>query len=125
MCDMKSLDKLTGLEADAPAAMKAFWAARLENGGEKTIVSYRIGWAYVHPYGIEFHAGALMSVPEGIEPGRIQEVPDQAVPFDARAERVIFFVAELTFADGGRWKTDHEDIEHEAGLESPAISLSL
>ncbi|SRR5216683_378696 len=92
-------------------------AARLKNDSNKPIASYRIGWAYVRPNGIDLHKGALMSVPMGIKPGDIHDVSDQAVPFDERAQSVIFFVAELGFADGSDWKVDIEDIAHEAGLK--------
>lgn len=94
-------------------------AARLENDGEKPITSYRVGWAYVRPHGIDFHIGVLMNVPAGIKPGDIHDVSDQAVPFDARAQSVIFFVAELSFADGSRWTANNADIKPEAGLKVP------
>lgn len=91
-------------------------AARLKNGSDKRIRSYQIGWAYVRPNGIEFHMGVLMRVPAGIKPGHVHDVVDQAVPFEGSAERVIFFVAEVTFADGSHWKADHDEIQRVAGL---------
>jgi hypothetical protein len=94
-------------------------AARLKNVGEKQISSYRVGWAHVRQNGIEFHAGPWISVPAGIKPGIVSDVPDQSIPFDVRAERVVFFVAELKFADGSRWKAPKQDIERTARLKFP------
>lgn len=88
-------------------------SARLKNDSEKAIASYRIGWGYVHRKGIEFHIGVPTNVPPGIKAGAIQNVPDQAVPFDAGADGVVFFVAEITFTDGSNWKASNSDIEHE------------
>jgi hypothetical protein len=85
-------------------------AARLRNRSGKTIISYRIGWGYVRPNAIDFYTGTLMSVPGGVKPGRIQNVPSQSVRSDPRAEQVIFFIAELTFADGEHWTAKRKDI---------------
>lgn len=78
-------------------------AATLQNRSEKTIISYRIGWGYVLQNGIEFHTGALMRVPTGVKPGRVRNVPGQGIHLALGAEQVIFFVAELTFANGDHW----------------------
>jgi hypothetical protein len=91
-------------------------AGQLENRSEKPITSYRIGWAYVYPEAISLHEGALISVPRGIKLGDIRDVPVQSVPFDEKAQRVIFFVAELGFADGSQWRVKIDDIAREAGL---------
>jgi len=85
-------------------------AATLKNRGEKTIISYRIGWGYVLQNGIEFHTGALMSVPAGVKPGRIHSVPGQGIHLAPVAEQVIFFVAELTFANGDHWTAKKKDL---------------
>lgn len=85
-------------------------AATLKNRSEKTIIAYRIGWGYVLQNGIEFHAGALMSVPAGVKPGRIHNVPGQGVHLAPDAEQVIFFVAELTFANGDHWTAKKKDL---------------
>jgi hypothetical protein len=78
-------------------------AATLKNRGERTIISYRIGWGFILQNGIEFHTGALMSIPAGVKPGSIHKVPAQGVHLSPQAEQVIFFVAELTFANGDHW----------------------
>ena len=101
-----------------PHLSRALLKAELKNDSDSPIVSYRIGWANVHPKEIELRKGTLISV-RGIKPGSVDDVPDQTVPFDASAERVIFFVAELAFADGSRWKANDEDIEHEASAPNP------
>ena len=94
-------------------------AATLKNRSEKTIVSYRIGWGYVLKNGIEFHTGALMSVPSGLKPGRLHSVPAQGIHLAPDAEQVIFFVAELTFANGGHWMAKKKDLQvHMADLKS-------
>jgi len=101
-----------------PHLSKALLKAQLKNDSDSPIVSYRIGWANVHLKEIELRKGTLISVRE-IKPGSVDDVSDQTVPFDASAERVIFFVAELAFADGSRWKANSEDIEHEASAPNP------
>jgi hypothetical protein len=85
-------------------------AAKLKNRSEKTIISYRIGWGYVLQNGIEFHTGALMSVPAGVKPGRVRNVPGQGIHLAPGAEQVIFFVAELTFANGDHWTARKKDL---------------
>jgi hypothetical protein len=85
-------------------------AATLKNRSEKTIISYRIGWGYIVQNGIEFHTGALMSVPAGVKPGRTHNVPAQGVDFPPGAEQVIFFVAELTFANGDHCTAKKKDL---------------
>jgi hypothetical protein len=84
--------------------------ATLKNRSEKTIISYRIGWGYVLQNGMEFHTGTLTSVPSGVKPGRIHNVPEQDIDFALGAEQVIFFVAELTFANGEHWTAKKKDL---------------
>jgi len=85
-------------------------AATLKNRSKKTIISYRIGWASILQDGIEFHTGALMSVPAGVKPGRTHNVPGQGIHLAPGAEQVIFFVAELTFANGDHWTAKKKDL---------------
>lgn len=85
-------------------------AATLKNRSEKTIVSYRIGWGYVLQNEMEFHTGALMRVPAGVRPGRTQNVPGQDIDFALGADQVVFFVAELTFANGEHWRARKKDL---------------
>jgi len=85
-------------------------AATLKNRSKRTIISYKIGWGYVLQNGIEFHTGALMSVPAGVQPARIHNVPAQGIHLAPGAEQVIFFVAELTFANGDHWMAKKKDL---------------
>jgi len=85
-------------------------AATLKNRSKRTIISYRIGWGYVLQNGIEFHTGALMSVSAGVKPGRIHNVPGQGIHLAPGAEQVMFFVAELTFANGDHWTAKKKDL---------------
>lgn len=89
-------------------------SARLRNDRDKAISSYRIGWAYVYPNEIKFNVGVPMNVSPSIKARTVHKVPDQAVPVDARANDVIFFVAEVTYVDGSRWQASNGDIEHDA-----------
>ena len=91
--------------------------ARLKNDSGKPIASYRIGWANVRPNGIELRRGSLVTVRRGIKPGDTNDIPDQVVPFDESAQSVMFFVAEVTFADGTNWEVDIKDIAPEAGFQ--------
>jgi len=86
-------------------------AAKIRNEGKKTIVSYRIGWSYVHDDRMEFHQSDLRSVPSGIRPGGTQEVAGQDIPRDRDAQQVVFFITELTFSDGKRWTAKKKNIQ--------------
>ena len=94
-------------------------AAKFLNQSGKSIISYRIGWAYVLPRRVEFHNGAAMNVPSGIHSGVVQEVPDQAVSMNTAANKVIFFISELTFADGSHWKASHREIQRMTSKTTP------
>ncbi len=95
-------------------------AADLKNCSEKQIVSYRIGWAYVRGNVVKFHTGSVMNVPAGIAPGSVYEVPDQAVTLDSGVEKIIFFVAEVKFADGSQWKAANKEIKR-VGLKRATV----
>jgi hypothetical protein len=86
-------------------------AARIKNESKKTILSYRIGWSYVHYDRMEFHSTDLRPVPSGIRPGGTQDVAGQDVPRDQDAQQVIFFISELTFSDGKRWTAKKKNIQ--------------
>jgi hypothetical protein len=105
---------LVHIALEQPNLLKS---ARLKNDSGRPITSYRIGWANVRSNGIELRRGNLFSVRKEIKPGDTNEIPDQVVPFDESAESVIFFVAELTFADGSNWEVDIKDIAPEAGFQ--------
>lgn len=98
-------------------------AATLKNRSEKTIISYRIGWGYVLQNGMEFHTGAPMSVPAGVKPGRIHNVPGQGIHLAPGAEQVIFFVAELTFANGDHWTAKKGSPSAHGGSEKLSMTV--
>ena len=81
----------------------ALLAASFVNRGDQPIVSYRIGWAIVKDGKTSLHEGPLMNVPGQIASGSTAEVPDQAVKFDTDARVYMFYVAEVTYADGTTW----------------------
>jgi hypothetical protein len=93
--------------------------ARLNNDSGKAIASYRIGWANVYSTGIDLRQCGLVTARKGIKPGDTQDVPDQVIPYNESAQSVIFFVAEVTFADGSNWQVDIKDIAPDAGLQFP------
>jgi hypothetical protein len=51
-----------------------------------------------------------MRVPAGVKPGRIHNVPGQGISLAPGAEQVIFFVAELTFANGDHSTAKKKDL---------------
>ena len=86
-------------------------AAKIKNESRKTILSYRIGWSYVHDDRMEFGNSDLRRVSAGIRPGRTQDVAGQDIPRNPDAQQVIFFVAELTFSNGKRWTAKKKNIQ--------------
>jgi hypothetical protein len=95
---------------EAAFGVPLLMSAKIKNESKKTILSYRIGWSYVHDYRMEFHNSDWRRVPAGIGPGRTQDVAGQDVPRDPDAQQLIFFVAELTFSDGKRWTAKKKNI---------------
>ena len=91
--------------------------AQLRNDSGKPIASYRIGWANIYPNGLQLRRANLISVRKGVKPGDIQDVPSQAIGFDEGSQNVMFFVAEVTYADGSNWQVDLKDIAPEAGFQ--------
>ena len=81
-------------------------AGTLESRASQPIVSYRIGWALSKDGKVSLHEGPWMNVPAGVEPGAKTDVPDQAVPFDTAAQRYLFYISEVTYADGTRWSAE-------------------
>jgi len=65
---------------------------------------------YILQNGTEFHTDALMSVPAGVKPGKIHNVLGKSIHFAPGAEQVIFFVAEVTFANGDHWTAKKKDL---------------
>ena len=87
-------------------------AASFENRSGKTITSYRIGWMTVRPDHVSFDRGSTMLV--AARPGEMVQVPSQGVSAKMDIEKIVFFVDEVQFSDGSRWKADHKKIRREA-----------
>jgi hypothetical protein len=85
-------------------------SASFENRSDKVITSYRIGWATVAEGKSSFRAGEWMNVPAGISLGETATVPAQGISCDAQAEDMVFFVSEVKFSDGSRWKAKHSGL---------------
>ena len=85
-------------------------SAKAHNNNNKRLVAYRIGWAYVFRSEFQFHKGPMMNVPVGIAPHSDFDVPAQAIPLNRNANAVVFFVAQVTFADGSQWKSSQQQI---------------
>lgn len=121
-------------QSDSPAqlietthgASDWFLSAKLKNQGSRTIVSYRIGWAYIGPgKKQDVRYGMWMNVPAGITPHTIYDVPDQNVPSKLDANLTVFFVAELKFADKTKWHANVKDIIRNAKiLNKPSLSTN-
>jgi hypothetical protein len=90
----------------------ALEAAEFQNRGVKNIAAYRIGCAVVKEGRTTFVEGPWMNVPQSISPGAVQTVPAQAIRLDDQAQEMIFFVSDLRYVDGTRWKADRRKLVH-------------
>ena len=88
----------------------ALQSAKFENKSAKPISAYRVGWASVVNGKPKFRNPQWMNVPANIEGGTIQTVPAQAIKPDLQARQMIFFIAEVHFADGSHWKAKRNEI---------------
>jgi hypothetical protein len=94
----------------------ALTTGELQNSTTRAIVAYKMGWMYVFRDASrkpEPTIGVFMNVPAGIAPGNTTIVPAQGIlvaeiPEDAKA--VVFFVAEVEFADGKSFSADIEKL---------------
>ena len=80
-------------------------SAKIQNQSRRTISAYKIGCSFHLPNGkTKTVIGPIMNVPAGIAPDAIYTVPAQAVTPNMQAERVVFFVAEVKFSNGEKWR---------------------
>lgn len=86
----------------------ALAGATLRNQGKVPITSYRVGWVLLKDGKTSVHETGTMSVPSGVQPGGTVEVPDQTIPLDTAARSFLFYVSEVTYADGTKWSADAE-----------------
>src|SRR6185437_893541 len=94
--------------------------AQLHDRSRWGFASYRMGWAYVLPTGVEYHEGETVRLEQNIGPNGVQDMVDQHVPARRDAKEFLFFVEEATQGDGTPWKTSHQQIEAEYKLCSSA-----
>jgi hypothetical protein len=85
-----------------------FVSGTLTNEGGKKIVAYRIGWAVATGNAVKFAEGPWMNLPAGITEGESILVPAQNVQPQMQASQVVFFVSQVKFADGSKWKADRK-----------------
>jgi uncharacterized protein (TIGR03435 family) len=74
------------------------------------IVSAKLGWAYVLPGGVEFHAGEVFTPTGGVSAGSSFTVPSQGAAPRPDAKDFIAFVEQTTFADGVVSNASHDEI---------------
>jgi hypothetical protein len=88
----------------------ALESAQWVNRSNHVVTSYRVGWLTVVDGKNDFQVGPWMNLPAGVIPGAKASVPAQEIPLNLKASSMIFYVAEVHFADGGRWKASHADV---------------
>ena len=74
------------------------------------IVSARLGWAYVLPGGLEFHAGDVFTPTGGVAAGASFTVESQGAAPRPDAKDFIAFVEQTTFANGTVSNASHAEI---------------
>lgn len=88
----------------------AIEAANFHNRSDKNISAYRVGWATTINQKVSFKSGVWMNMPVGVLPGTNQTVPAQGISLMRQAQKMIFFISDVRFADGSHWKTDRKSI---------------
>lgn len=89
----------------------------IKNIGTKTITGYRIGWIAAgreEPPTVKL--GIWINVPEGIAAGQTHDLlPQRVAPISAQQEArdLVFFVAEVKFAEAEVWKADSEKLKEQ------------
>ena len=76
------------------------------NRSDKSILSYRIGWAVMKDGKTTLQEGTSVSIPGGAAAGAAVEVPDQQVLLDRSARVFMFYVSEVTYTDGTTWSAE-------------------
>ncbi len=111
-----------GMQANAPVQLKsathgipdALEAAVFTNRSGKSITAYRIGWMSIINGKSKMLHGVWMNVPSGIASGSDEVVPAQGIPINYAAQEMVFFVSDVTFADGTHWKASKLDLPRPA-----------
>jgi hypothetical protein len=97
-----TLEEITHTFADQ------FAAGVLRNNGSRRITSMRVGWAVVSKTGeYSEHTGALIDLGSPLAEGIVDALPNQNVTeISEDFVKLVFFVAEVNFADGGSYTAD-------------------
>lgn len=89
-------------------------SAKLANHNGKAIAAYKIGWVYVVSGKATVNYGEWVVVFPADASKKVLQVPAQAVAPKHDAEKVVFFVAGLKYADGTLWNSDEKVIVKDA-----------
>ncbi len=99
-------------------ADNALLDAQLENKTHQKLQTYRLGWVVVKKDDIKIGKAIEVEVPKDVDTTTSFQIPG---PENAAKEDVarhptgiIFYVAELQFADGTRWQAEVKKIRKEA-----------
>ncbi|HEU4416568.1 MAG TPA: hypothetical protein VFT65_17395 [Candidatus Angelobacter sp.] len=99
------------------AADNSLLDAQLENKSHQKIQSYRLGWAVARKDEIKLGKTEAIDVPSGVDTTAAFTIqgPSSAAKEDAAKHppAIVFYVAELQFADGKRWQADVKQIKKE------------
>ena len=116
MLPLQEQDSPLTIRSTTHTIVDALTTGELQNSTTRAIVAYKMGWMYVFRDASrkpEPTIGVFMNVPAGIAPGNTTIVPAQGIlvaeiPEDAKA--VVFFVAEVEFADDKSFSADIEKL---------------
>jgi hypothetical protein len=120
MSPVQQTDCPLAIRQTTHAMVDAFTGGVLQNAGDKTVVSYKMGWVLVFRNAKrkpEVTVGKIMNVPAGIESGATVVVPAQGVwvaKIHEDAKVVAFFVADVEFADGTHFTSDIDQMAQRA-----------
>jgi hypothetical protein len=100
------------------AADNSLVDALLENTSHQKIQSYRLSWAVVKKDDVRLAKGIAVDVPNNVNTSASFTIPgpENAAKEDVsrHPNGIVFFIAELQFADGKTWQADSKKIRKEA-----------
>ena len=92
--------------------------ALLENTSHRKIQSYRLSWATVKKDEVRLAKGIDVDVPSNVDTSASFTIPgpENAAKEDVskHPNAIVFYIAELQFADGQHWQSDPKKIRKEA-----------
>jgi hypothetical protein len=98
------------LQSTTHGLSDALEAAVFKNRSGKPITAYRIGWVSLVEGKAKISRGVWMNTPGKIDSGADQIVPAQGIPINLAAQQMVFFVSDVTFADGTHWSASKSDV---------------